>query len=154
MVRADQSSVYVGGYSSIGDRTVVQSSAINPTGFSPRTYIGDFVTIGQGCILRACTVDDNSVVGDGCILQEGSLVDRGAVLEPGSLLPTGARVPAGEVYGGNPASFVRKVSKEETTEMRIAAEATNALARQHADEFLPYGEMYQLKEQMIAAKGK
>ena len=103
MVRGDQSSIYVGAFSSIGDRTVVQvrgchrarcarrkfptnphslmapmpcpfgdaqSSAINPTGFSARTYIGDYVTIGQGCILRACTVDDNSIVGDGCIIQE------------------------------------------------------------------------------------
>ena len=39
VVRGDQSSIYVGAYSSIGDRTVVQSSAINPTGFSARTYV-------------------------------------------------------------------------------------------------------------------
>ena len=108
MIRGDQSPINVGGFSSIGDRSVVQSSAINPTGFSARTYIGDYVTIGQGCILRACTVDDNSVVGDGCILQEGSLVDRGAMLEAGSLLPSGARVPSGEVYGGSPAVYIRK----------------------------------------------
>jgi len=152
VLRGDQSSIYVGGYSSIGDRTVVQSSAINPTGFSARTYIGDYVTIGQGCLLRACTVDDNSVVGDGCILQEGSLVDRGAMLEAGSLLPSGARVPSGEVYGGSPASFVRKLQKEELTEFQMTAEATTSLAAKHADEFLPYGTMYQLKEEMEGAK--
>ena len=111
------------------------------------------MTIGQGCILRACTVDDNSVVGDGCILQEGSLVDRGAMLEPGSLLPSGARVPAGEVYGGNPAVFKRKLQKEELTEFQMSAEATTVLAAKHADEFLPYGELYQLKDEMLAAKG-
>ena len=185
MVRGDQSSIYVGAFSSIGDRTVVQvrgchrarcarrkfptnphslmapmpcpfgdaqSSAINPTGFSARTYIGDYVTIGQGCILRACTVDDNSVVGDGCILQEGSLVDRGSMLEAGSLLPSGARVPSGEVYGGSPATFVRKLQKEELTEFQMTAEATTVLAAKHADEFLPYGDMYQLKEEMMSAK--
>jgi len=154
VIRGDQSSVYVGGFSSVGDRTVVQSAAINPTGFSARTYIGDYVTIGQGCILRACTVDDNSVVGDGCIIQEGALVDRNAMLEAGSLLPSGARVPSGEVYGGSPASFVRKLSKEEITEFQMTAESTSALAAKHADEFLPYGEMYQLKEEMEAVKAK
>ena len=154
VVRGDQSSIYIGAFSSIGDRTVVQSSAINPTGFSARTYIGDYVTIGQGCILRACTVDDNSVVGDGCILQEGSLVDRGSMLEAGSLLPSGARVPSGEVHGGNPASFVRKLQKEELTEFQMTAEAVPVLAAKHADEFLPYGEMYQLKEEMAAKAGK
>ena len=175
VIRGDQSSVYVGGFSSVGDRTVVQvraprtharlhlrcsprqhlawggkarclaadhthvqrrsarpprrrsprrldvsqSAAINPTGFSARTYIGDYVTIGQGCVLRACTVEDHSVVGDGCIIQEGALVDRNAMLEAGSLLPSGARVPSGEVYGGSPASFVRKLSKEEITEFQV-----------------------------------
>jgi len=154
ILRGDQSSIYVGAYSSIGDRTVVQSSAVNPTGFSPRSYVGDFVSIGQGCLLRACTVDDDSVVGDGCILQEGSLVDRGAMLEAGSLLPSGARVPSGEVYGGTPAVFVRKLQKEELTEARMAAEATTVLAAKHADEFLPYGDMYQLKEAMAAKAAK
>jgi len=154
VIRADQSSIHVGGFSSIGDRTVIQSAAINPTGFSARTYIGDYVTIGQGCIMRACTVDDNSVVGDGCIIQEGALVDRNAKLEAGSLLPSGARVPSGEVYGGSPAAFVRKLSKEELTEFQVTAEATSNLAAKHADEFLPYGTLYQLKEEMEAVKAK
>jgi len=152
VIRGDQSSIYVGGYSSIGDRTVIQSAAINPTGFSARTYIGDYVTIGQGCILRACTVDDNSIVGDGCIIQEGALVDRNAMLEAGSLLPSGARVPSGEVYGGNPASFVRKLAKAELEEFQASAERTRSLAAQHADEFLPYGTQWQLKEEMAAVK--
>ena len=119
--------MYIGGYTNIGDRTVIQSAAINPTGFSARTYIGDFVTVGQGCILRACTVDDKSVIGDGCIIQEGALVDRAAMLEPRSLLPAGARVPSGEVWGGSPAAFIRKLSKEEVTEHEQGAEATSAL---------------------------
>ena len=152
VVRGDQSSIYIGAFSSIGDRSVVQSSAINPIGFSARTYIGDYVTIGQGCLLRACTVDDGSVVGDGCILQEGSLVDRGAMLEAGSLLPSGARVPSGEVYGGNPAVHIRKLQKEELAEFHSTAEQTVVLAAKHADEFLPYGSQYQLKEEMEAAK--
>ena len=134
MVRADQSSIFVGGFSSIGDRTVIQSAAINPTGFSARTHIGNYVTIGQGCILRACTVDDNSVVGDGCIIQEGALVSPNAMLEAGSLLPSGARVPSGEVYGGSPASFVRKLSKEELMEFQTTAENMHATAVEHADE--------------------
>lgn len=154
VIRGDQSNVYIGGYTSIGDRTVIQSAAINPTGFSARTHIGDWVTIGQGCILRACTVDDGSVIGDGCIIQEGALVERTAMLEAGSHLPTGARVPPGEIYGGVPAQFVRKLSKEEIAEMKEVAEATATLAAKHADEFLPYGTLYQLREEMAAKASK
>ena len=36
----------------------------------------------------------------------------------------------------------------------MSAEATSALAAKHADEFLPYGTLYQLKEEMGAAKAK
>lgn len=150
VLRGDQSNIYVGGRSSIGDRTVVQSSAVNPTGFSARTFIGDWVTIGQGCILRACTVDNYSMVGDGCIIQEGALVEMKAKLEPGSVLPSGARVPSGELYGGNPAQFVRKLSKEEVDEMEKSADATVVLAAKHQDEFLDYSNAYQLREQTEA----
>lgn len=136
-MRADQSGIFVGGFSSIGDRTVIQSAAINPTGFSARTHIGNHVTIGQGCMLRACTVDDISIVGDGCIIQEGALVERNAMLEAGSMLPSGARVPSGEVYGGSPASFVRKLSKEELAEFEESAEHAALLASQHANECGP-----------------
>lgn len=147
VLRGDQSSIYVGGMSSIGDRTVIQSAAINPTGFSARTYIGSYVTIGQGCILRACTVDDRSMVGDGCVIMEGALVDRTAKLEAGSVLPSGARVPEGEVYGGNPAKFIRKLSKDEIVEFQETAETIVALAAAHQSEFLPYGTAYQLREE-------
>ena len=35
-------------------------------------------------------------------------------------------------------------------EFRMSAKATTLVAAKHADEFLPYGEMYQLKEEMVA----
>jgi carbonic anhydrase/acetyltransferase-like protein (isoleucine patch superfamily) len=148
VLRGDQSNLYVGGHTSIGDRSVVLTSAVNPTGFSARTYIGDWVTIGQGCVLRGCTVDSGSVIGDGCIIQEGALVEEKAMLEPGSVLPQGARVPSGEVYGGNPAVYVRKLSKSEIMENETSAEAVTRVAALHAEEFLKYDTNYQLREQM------
>lgn len=154
VIRGDQSNVHIGGFTSIGDRTVIQSAAINPTGFSARTYIGDYVTIGQGCILRACTVDEKSVIGDGCIIQEGALVDRQSMLEPGSLLPSGARVPPGEVWGGSPAAFVRKLSKEEMVEFQLTAEEMSMIGAKHANEFLPYGTLYQLSDEMSSKASK
>jgi len=148
VVRGDQSNIFIGGCTNIGDRTVVQSSTVNPTGFSARTYIGDWVTIGQGCVLRACTVENFSKVGDGCIIQEGALIETNAMLEAGSVLPSGARVPSGEVYAGNPATFVRKLSKEEIAEFEVGADAVVSLAAKHADEYLDYSDAYQLREQM------
>jgi carbonic anhydrase/acetyltransferase-like protein (isoleucine patch superfamily) len=149
VVRGDQSAIEIGGRTSIGDRTVVASASVNPTGFSARMCIGDWVTIGNGCVLRGCTVEHHAVVGDGCVLQEGSIVEANSVLDAGSVLPAGARVPTGEVYGGNPAAFVRKLEKHELMEIEHIAEHTHILARKHADEFLSYSTNYQLREQMV-----
>ena len=148
VLRGDQSPIHVGGYTSIGDRSVLQSSAVNPTGFSAQTHVGDYVTIGQGCLLRGCTVEDGAVIGDGSIIMEGALVDTNAMLEPGSVLPSGALVPEGEVYGGNPAAPVRKLSKEEIDHHKHSAEMTAVLAAKHEEEFLPYGTLYQQREKL------
>ena len=148
VVRADQSAITIGGRTSIGDRTVIASSAVNPTGFAARTAIGDWVTIGESCVLRGCSIDNYAVVGEGCIIQEGALIESNAILEPGSVLPSGARVPSGEVYAGNPAAFVRKLEKDEITAIETKADEMFQLSRKHADEFLSYSTNYQLREQM------
>ena len=79
---------------------------------------------------------------------EGALVDTNAMLEPGSVLPSGALVPEGEVYGGNPAAPVRKLSKEEIDHHKHSAEMTAVLAAKHEEEFLPYGTLYQQREKL------
>lgn len=50
----------------------------SPTGLPAATIIGRNVTIGQGCLLRSTTVEDEAVVGDKCVLLEGSLVEKNA----------------------------------------------------------------------------
>lgn len=50
-----------------------------------------------------------------CILLEGSVVEGQSVLAPGSLLPPGRLVPRGQLWAGNPARFVRDLTKDEVT---------------------------------------
>ena len=148
VVRGDQSPIAVGGFTSVGDRSAILSTATNPTGFAARTFVGSWVTIGQNCVLKGCTVDDFASIGDGSVILEGAYVEQYGVLEAGSVLPVGARVPKGEVYGGNPASFVRKVPKDEmdTSGQEKMAESLVDLASLHNSEFLPHGTLYQHKQ--------
>ena len=97
VVRGDQSPISIGGFTSIGDRSTILSTPTNPTGFAARTFVGSWVTVGQNCVLKGCTVDNYSNIGDGCVIQEGAYVEEYGVLEAGSVLPAGARVPKGEV---------------------------------------------------------
>lgn len=97
VVRGDMNRVTIGGYTNIQDRAVVHAADATPTGFKANCSVGSWCTIGQGAVLRACTVEDYAVIGAGSVLLEGSLVETRALLEPGSVLPAGARVPSGEV---------------------------------------------------------
>ena len=75
--------------------------------------MGRYVTIGQGCVLRSATIEDEVLIGEKCVLMEGSLVENHSILAPGSVLPPGRLVPSGQLWAGNPAKFVRNLSKDE-----------------------------------------
>jgi len=46
---------------------------------------------------------------------EGSLVESNSVLAPGTVLPPGRLVPSGQLWAGNPARYVRDLSKDEVS---------------------------------------
>ena len=85
----------------------------SPTGLSAATQIGNWVTVGQRCLLRSTNIQDEVVLGDNCILMEGSMVESQSVLAPGTVLPPGHLVPSGQLYAGNPARYVRDLTVDE-----------------------------------------
>jgi carbonic anhydrase/acetyltransferase-like protein (isoleucine patch superfamily) len=87
----------------------------SPSGLSAATVIGKNVVVGPNCVLRSCRIDDNVIIGAKSALMEGSIVEENAVLAPGSVLPPARRVPSGELWAGNPAKFVRKLTKDEAS---------------------------------------
>ncbi len=87
----------------------------SPTGLSAATTIGRYVTIGQSCVLRSATVEDEVLIGEKCVLMEGSLVENHCILAPGTVLPPGRLVPSGQLWAGNPAKFVRNLTKDEVS---------------------------------------
>jgi carbonic anhydrase/acetyltransferase-like protein (isoleucine patch superfamily) len=54
-----------------------------------------------------------SQVGAGAQILDGASVGRQAVVAPGSVVGSGKQIPAGQMWGGVPAKFVREVSAEE-----------------------------------------
>ena len=82
---------------------------------------------------------------------EGSLVETNSILEAGSVLPPGRRIPTGEIWAGNPARFVRKLTHEEILDIPKLAVAINDLMQNHFSEFLPYSTVYLEVEKMKRA---
>ncbi|KAJ7517029.1 hypothetical protein O6H91_21G026600 [Diphasiastrum complanatum] len=142
VLRADLNKITVGFSSNILDKCVLHVAAESPTGLSAELSIGKFVTVGGFSTLRSCTIEDEVIIGQRCVLMEGSWVESHAFLGSGSVVPPGRRIPAGELWAGNPAKFVRLVTADEIADIPKFAESIRTLAQEYADEFLPYSTAY------------
>mmetsp|Transcript_9989 Transcript_9989/g.11622 ORF Transcript_9989/g.11622 Transcript_9989/m.11622 type:complete len:257 (-) Transcript_9989:235-1005(-) len=142
VLRGDLNNVSIDAYSTIGDKTVVHAARTSPTGMDAGTYVGIFSTIGSNCVLRSCTVKRHSVVGNNCILMEGSVVESKSVLEDGTVLPPGRFIPSGQLWGGNPATYVRDLSEDEVANIEQLARSHEEDYKEHKAQFLPYSNAY------------
>lgn len=143
VVRADTHPITIGFASSIGEGSVLKTqSAELESGFPPETYVGHYVSIGAGCVLKSCRIDDIVVIGDKCTILEGALVENHVILEPGTVVMPYQRIPSGQKWAGNPAQFVSELTPEEKESIKGKALKIHELAKEHLLEFLPYGYSY------------
>jgi len=100
------------------------------------------ILTGAGALLQSCVVEDRAVVGAGAVVMEGSIVEEFAHVAEGAVVHPGRRVPKGQMWAGNPAVFVRNLTKTEMAHHQGAAEDTAELASEHSFEFLPANTAY------------
>lgn len=122
VVRGDLNDVAVGAYSSIGDRAVVHTTKSVEGHVTAGTVIGNYVVVEAGALLQSCTVEDHAVIGAGAVVMEGALVEQNAVVGAGAVVHPGRRIPAGQVWAGNPAVYVRDVDAAELATSQSHAE--------------------------------
>jgi len=136
VMRGDVNTIKLGANSHIGERAVVHcASEIGSVGGKAApTTIGANVNVGPLSILHACTIGDGASIGAMAQVLDGASVGAGAVVEPAAMVSPGKSVPAGEVWGGVPAAFIRKVSADEAAALSRATEEVGDLAQVHAAE--------------------
>ncbi len=112
----------------IGARTNVQDGAVlHVTHDGPYTpgghpcLIGADVTIGHAAVVHACTIDDCCLIGMHATVLDGAVVGRHALVGAGALIAPGKVVGEGELWIGNPARCVRKLSDREIEALRYSA---------------------------------
>lgn len=148
VIRGDNNEVDIGMYTSVGDRAVITTARSTEGHVVAGVSIGSYVTIGPGALLQSCTIEDSAVIGAGAVIMEGALVEKGAIVAEGAVVHPGRRIPAGQVWGGSPAAYLRDVSKGEAAHTEGDAEAVHDLATEHAYEFLPFTTAYQQAEKL------
>ncbi|KAJ0975945.1 hypothetical protein J5N97_017910 [Dioscorea zingiberensis] len=134
VLRGDVNSIRVGSGTNIQDNSLVHVAKSNLSGKVLPTIIGDNVTVGHSAVLHGCTVEDESFVGMGAVLLDGVVVEKHGMVAAGALVRQNTRIPAGEVWGGNPAKFLRKLTEEEIAFITQSATNYTNLSQVHAVE--------------------
>lgn len=124
VVRGDVNHIRIGARTNIQDGTIVHVSHDGP--FNPpggfATLIGADVTIGHGAIVHACTIEDACLIGMGATVLDGAVVKQNAFVGAGALIAPGKVVGGGELWLGNPARCVRRLSDQEIGQLYYSAQ--------------------------------
>jgi len=126
VLRGDVQMIAIGARTNIQDGAVIHGS----TG-GPPTDIGADVTVGHRAVLHGCTVEDKAFIGIGAIVLDRAVIRRQGMLAAGAVLTSGKEVGPKELWVGNPARFVRRLTDAEIQNMTINVQRYVALGRQY-----------------------
>ncbi len=102
----------------IGNRTNVQdNSCLHTLNGQAPCILGDDVTIGHSVTLHGCEVRDGALVGMGATVLDHAVVGRGAIVAAGALVLSNTQIGDGELWGGVPARFIKKVDPKQAQEL-------------------------------------
>jgi carbonic anhydrase/acetyltransferase-like protein (isoleucine patch superfamily) len=122
VVRGDVERIRIGARTNVQDGAIVHvthDGPYTPGGLPCR--IGADVTVGHGAILHACTVEDCCLIGMHATVLDGAVVRRHAFVGAGALVAPGKTVGEGELWVGNPARLLRRLSDREIEALAYSA---------------------------------
>ena len=67
--------------------------------------------------LHGCTIKDGALIGMGATVLDHAVIGRGAIVAAGALVLSNTVVGDGELWGGVPAKFIKKVDPEQAQAM-------------------------------------
>ena len=133
VIRADVNFIKIGENTNIQDGSVIHVSS---NGFSANgkkgfpTIIGDNVTIGHNATIHACEVKNYSLVGMGAIVLDRSIINEMSLVAAGAIVPPGTVIGEKELWAGNPAKFIRKISSKEEDLLKNTPEVYYNLSKE------------------------
>lgn len=122
VVRGDVHHVRIGARSNVQDGAVLHVTHDGPTPGGFPLLIGSDVTIGHGAVVHACTVEDTCLIGMHATVLDGAIIRRHSMVGAGALIAPGKIVGEGELWLGNPARCVRRLTAEEIANLSYSAQ--------------------------------
>jgi carbonic anhydrase/acetyltransferase-like protein (isoleucine patch superfamily) len=102
----------------IGDRVNIQDGSVLHTLYQKSTIeIGNDVSIGHNVTIHGAKIHDYALIGMGAVVMDDAVVGEGAIVAAGAVVLSRTIIGAGELWGGAPAKFIKKVDPEQSREM-------------------------------------
>jgi carbonic anhydrase/acetyltransferase-like protein (isoleucine patch superfamily) len=134
VLRGDVNRIRIGARTNIQDGSVLHVDSPKPGSEAGLpTIIGEEVLIGHMAMIHGCILHDRAFVGLGSIVMDGCEIESGGMLAAGALLTPGRRIPAGQLWAGRPAKYVRDLSEEELAGQQAGVAHYVELARLHRE---------------------
>src|ERR1035438_2758447 len=116
VLRGDINRIVVGHHSNVQDNAVLHLAD------KLACVLGNWVTVGHGAIVHACTVRDEVLVGMGAVFFDGAVIGKQSISGAKALVTQETKIPPGSLVLGAPAKVVRKLSPEERAGLKWWAE--------------------------------
>ena len=91
------------------------------------------MTVGHGCVIHACTIEDYCLIGMGAVVLDGAVVGRGSVIGAGSVVTKGTVIPPFSVAVGIPARVVKTLDEKVIASRLDQAEHYVSLAAENRE---------------------
>ena len=134
VLRGDVNRIRIGARTNIQDGSVVHVDSPRPGSEAGcPTIIGEEVLIGHLAMVHGCLLHDRAFVGLGSIVMDGCEIESGGMLAAGAMLTPGRRIPAGQLWAGRPARYLRDLGEEELQGQRLGVQHYVELAKLHSE---------------------
>jgi carbonic anhydrase/acetyltransferase-like protein (isoleucine patch superfamily) len=134
VLRGDVNRIRIGARTNIQDGTVIHvdsPKAGDADGHA--TIIGEEVLIGHLAMVHGCILHDRAFVGLGAIVMDGCAIESDAMLAAGAMLTPDKTIPAGQLWAGRPAKYVRDLTAADLAGMRSGVAHYVELAKRHRE---------------------
>jgi gamma-carbonic anhydrase len=116
----------------VGRGTNLQDNVIVHLADDLDAIIGDWVTVGHGAIIHACTIGDECLVGMGAVILDGAVIGSRCLIAAGAVVTPRSVIPGGSMVAGTPGKVLRSLGEQEQTALRGWAEKYLSVAAAHA----------------------
>lgn len=98
-------------YISIGECSNVQDLACLHVADNAPCIIGDYVTIGHGACVHACTVEDHVLIGINATVLTGAKIGRGSIIAAGAVVLENQVIPPNSLVVGVPGKIKATIDR-------------------------------------------